>query len=134
MRIFSSELGHNYTTYTFGYANYGELEAGDQLSLAYNAGFLPYTGTAVPNLLYMPHYWYSFYDLALAKQSLGLWLMLDAVRDAQERGLTHYYLGTVYGEKALYKTNSEPLEWWDGKQWQSDVALLKERGRSDAGR
>lgn len=80
------------------------------------------------------HYWYSFYDLELAKQSLGLWLMVDSLRDAKARGLTHYYLGTVYGAKALYKTNFEPLEWWDGKEWNSDIKLLKERGRSDSER
>lgn len=79
----------------------------------------------------MAHFWFSFYDLAYARQSLGLWLMLDCVRDAKERGLSHYYLGTVYGAKALYKTNFEPLEWWDGEKWSDDIAALKECGRSD---
>jgi len=76
----------------------------------------------------MAHYWYSFYDLHFAKQSLGVWLMLDHIRDARARGLIHYYLGTVYGEKARYKTNFSPLEWWDGSPgggWSSDIALLK---------
>jgi len=77
------------------------------------------------------HYWFSFYDLSLARQSLGLWLMLDCLRDAKARASMHYYLGTVYGETALYKTNFEPLEWYDGKSWSSDIKLLKERGRSD---
>jgi len=81
----------------------------------------------------MGHYWYSFYDLSLMNQSLGMWLMLDCVRDAKEKGLTYYYLGTVYGEKALYKTNFEGLEWWDGTSWNSDVAKLRELGRSDNG-
>ena len=57
--------------------------------------------------------------------------MLDALRDAKERGREHYYLGTVYGDKALYKTNFKPLQWWDGKGWNRDVALLKELGRKD---
>ena len=231
MRIFSSELAHNYGTYTFGYTNYGELDEGDDLSLLYNAGFLPYSGSPdAPDTLYMArsarvvlprfaltsenrritkkfdgqfskkrvplkefvvdepfiafcleyfakrhgaatmprarlefilaskfisdvivytqgekpvacvlvmrqgsmeHYWFSFYDLSLTAQSLGLWLMLDCVRDAQAAGLEHYYVGTVYGEKALYKTNFEPLEWWSGAEWQTNVSLLKERGRSD---
>jgi arginine-tRNA-protein transferase len=80
------------------------------------------------------HYWFSFYDLAYARQSLGMWLMLDNIRDAKERKLSHYYLGTVYGEKALYKTNFEPLEWWDGEGWNTAVVALKERSRSDASR
>lgn len=73
----------------------------------------------------MAHYWFSFYDLAYARQSLGLWLMQDCIQDAKARGHTHYYLGTVYGSHALYKTNFEPLEWWDGTGWSRDTALLK---------
>ncbi len=231
MKVYSSELAHNYNSYTFGYAIYGELEKDDRLESLYNMGFLPYTGSPeAPHTLYMArsmrvplslftlssenrriakkfddqftkqrvpmarfnpdenffsfcldyfagkhgaramprerlqfilkspfitdmvlyrqkeklvacvfeirdggagHYWFSFYDLSMARQSLGLWLMLDGVRDAQTAGFKHYYLGTVYGEKALYKTNFEPLEWWDGQDWQSDSDLLRERGRTD---
>ncbi len=79
----------------------------------------------------MRHYWYSAYDLSLAKQSLGLWLMLDCLRDAKDAGLAHYYLGTVYGTKALYKTNFEPLEWHDGNAWLRDLVLLKEKNRQE---
>lgn len=77
------------------------------------------------------HYWYSFYDLSLARQSLGMWLMLDAIRDAQAQGKSYYYLGTVYGSNALYKANFEPLEWWDGHAWNADTTLLRERTHSD---
>lgn len=235
MRIFSSELGQNYKTLTFGYSNYARLEAGDALPETYEAGFLPYSGVkdtkdvfyfarnarvALPQwsptsenrriakkfdgqftkkrtplkefkvteefisfwLSYfekrhgpgvmprerlelilsfglvssvisyhdqngaavgyvleveagdMRHYWYSAYDMSLVRQSLGLWLMGDAVRDAHEAGFKHYYLGTVYGEKALYKTNFEPLEWWDGGAWSNDLSLLKKRAKSDESR
>lgn len=79
----------------------------------------------------MRHYWYSAYDLGLAKQSLGLWLMLDCIREAKEAGLAHYYLGTVYGQKALYKTNFEPLEWHEGTAWSRDLGLLKEKSRQE---
>lgn len=77
------------------------------------------------------HYWYSFYDLTLAKQSLGMWLMLDCIRNAKAQGKTYYYLGTVYGPNALYKANFQPLEWWDGDKWNENVKLLKERGRAN---
>ena len=60
-----------------------------------------------------------------------MWLILDALRDAKARGLAYYYLGTVYGDKALYKTNFKPLEWWDGGKWNRDITLLKELGRKD---
>lgn len=231
MKIFSSELGHNYDTYTFGYAQYAVVRNSDSLEEVYERGFLPYSGAAdAKGVFYMArsarvplpkwemtsenrriakrfdsqftktrtpagefrfderfysfclayfarrhgaramprprlavivesglishvityragnklvgyvlevsrggmaHYWFSFYDLSLIKQSLGLWLMLDCVREAAEQGLTHYYLGTVYGKKALYKTNFKPLEWWDGAQWSGDIALLRSRARSD---
>lgn len=234
MQEFSSELGVNYGTYTFGYTQYAKKETGDTLENLYGKGYLPYTGSPeVSGVFYrarsarvllkefaptsenrriakkfdgqftkervpvsvvaqsevfytfcltyfatlhgehaMPrarlehilhcglitsvsiyrnsgtvaayvlevadadtgHYWFSFYDTMYRKQSLGLWLMLDHVRDAQARGLTHYYLGTVYGEKALYKTNFEPLEWWSGSAWSGDAALLREHGRQDGGR
>ncbi len=78
------------------------------------------------------HYWYSAYDLSLAQQSLGLWLMLDCIREAKAAGIAHYYLGTVYGPKSLYKANFEPLEWWDREKWNTDIKLLKERSRSDS--
>lgn len=231
MKIFSSEFGHNYGSYTFAYAHYAKREAGDSLAQIYDLGYLPYSAArGVTDTLYMArsgrvplgiwkmtsenrriakkfdgtfekkripvseftfdetfysfcldyfaqrhgektmprerleliltcnlistiveytqagkvaayafevsdgiigHYWFSFYDLTLVQQSLGLWLMLDCVRDAQAAGLTHYYLGTVYGEKALYKTNFEPLEWWTGQGWSTDLKALKERGRTD---
>jgi hypothetical protein len=75
------------------------------------------------------HFWYSAYDLALTEQSLGMWLMLDGARRAKEAGLTHYYLGTVYGGKALYKANLTPLEFWDGAKWNTDSAILKKLAR-----
>lgn len=79
----------------------------------------------------MGHYWYSFYDLAYSQSSLGLWLMLDALCDAQKRGLAYYYLGTVYGPKALYKTNFTPLEWWDGTKWNTHLDSLKTLSHND---
>jgi len=232
MRLFSSELGHNYGSYTFGYANYCEREPHDSLTMIYHSGYLPYSGSPdVKNIFYMSrsarvalqqfaltsenrriakkfdgqfdkkriplkefninneaflsfcveyfknkhgigaaprerilywltcgvvttiveyrkegvpvayvleaedagmtHYWFSFYDLSFVHQSLGLWLMLDCIQSAKARGIEHYYLGTVYGTKALYKTNFEPLEWWSGSEWTADTAALKQRARTD---
>lgn len=78
------------------------------------------------------HFYYSAYDLSLVQQSLGMWLMLDCARQAKEDGRAHYYLGTVYGEKALYKANLTPLEFWDGTSWNSDLGLLKTLARADS--
>lgn len=70
-------------------------------------------------------YWFSFYQLDNALPSLGLWLMLDNIIAAKEKKIKYYYLGTVYGEKALYKTNFNALEYWDGNIWQQNITNLK---------
>ena len=78
------------------------------------------------------HFWFSAYDLSYAKQSLGMWLMLDAVRNAKAIGKKHYYIGTVYGEKALYKTNLGSLEFWNGSTWSTDLIHLKKLARTES--
>ncbi len=78
------------------------------------------------------HFWFSAYDLSYTNQSLGMWLMLDAAQKAKETGRAHYYLGTVYGAKALYKTNLEPLEFWDGSSWSTNLAQLKTLAREES--
>ena len=75
----------------------------------------------------MAHYWYSCYTARHADSSFGMWLMLDAVRRAKNEGRSYSYLGTAYGSKGRYKTNFEPLEWWDGSEWNTNLKLLKER-------
>ena len=77
------------------------------------------------------HFSYSFYDLAYVNQSLGLWLMIDAARRAKQSGKKYFYLGTVYGDKALYKTNFQNFEYWDGNEWIKDVNKLKKMSRTD---
>lgn len=80
----------------------------------------------------MSHFWFSFYDLSLAFKSLGMWLMIDCAREAARSGKRYFYIGTVYGEKALYKTNFESLEFWDGNVWVQDIRKLKALSRQDA--
>ncbi len=82
----------------------------------------------------MTHFWFSFYDLKLIYQSLGMWLMLDSARFARKRGTEYFYIGTVYGEKALYKTAFNNLEYWDGDKWVNDIKKLKVLSRSDSKR
>lgn len=232
MKKFSSELGHNYETYTFGYANYCIREPNDKLSEIYEQGYLPYSGSPrVKHTFYMArsariplesfhltsenrriakkfddsfeiiirpfkkfdydnpeflsfcteyfnkrhgpkvmplerlesilkedlithvitgkineepasyifevsddtmtHFWYSFYDLSLVYQSLGLWLMLDSARRAKARGEKYLYIGTIYGEKALYKTAFENIEYWNGTTWTNGIKEIKKLGRED---
>lgn len=79
----------------------------------------------------MTHFWFSFYDLSLIRQSLGMWLLIDSARVAQERKKKYFYAGTVYGEKGIYKTNFKTVEYWDGTEWVNDISRLKSRSRSD---
>lgn len=44
MKTFSSEYLRDYSTYTFGYANYALYENGDTFHQIYDRGYLPYTG------------------------------------------------------------------------------------------
>jgi len=83
---------------------------------------------------HMTHFWFSFYDLNLIRQSLGMWLMLDSVKFAKKREAEHLYVGTVYGEKALYKTAFKNLEYWDGGSWVADIKKLKALSGSDGER
>ncbi|MBP6888718.1 MAG: GNAT family N-acetyltransferase [Candidatus Pacebacteria bacterium] len=233
MKIFASEFGHSYETYSFAYNIYAEKEAGDDLSLLYEKGFLPYSGSRnVKNIFYMArgtradihgwkptsenrrvlrffdghfekrdckvsdvreneqffnlclsyfnlahggamprerlelildsglvtriveykkdnepqaylllvetetvsHYWYSFFKEEYIKTSLGMWLALDHIRTLATSSKRYFYFGTCYAEKALYKTNVEPLEFWDGREWLHDIPLLKSLCRSDTER
>lgn len=233
MKIFASEFGHSYETYSFAYALYLKRERGDKLHEIYEKGFLPYSGSkGISDIFYMArgtradithweptsenrrvlrmfdgqfekkikdpqdirhdeiffelclsyfnlahgsvmprerlelildmglvssvieyskdgvpqaylllvedeimsHYWFSFYKHEYAKTSLGMWLALDHIRELSKNGKKYFYFGTCYAEKALYKTNVEPLEFWNGTAWIHDTALLKSLCRSDTKR
>lgn len=79
----------------------------------------------------MSHFWFSFYDISLVYRSLGMYLMVDAARDAVKFGKKYLYLGTVYADKALYKTNFDNLEYWNSSEWSRDIKKLKKRSRTD---
>lgn len=233
MKLFASEFGHSYETYSFAYSLYLKREEGDTLKEIYEKGFLPYSGSkGIKDIFYMArgtrcnisdwkptsenrrvlrifdgqfektiqtvkdvrndetffelclsyfnlahgsvmprerlelildmglitsvieystnsipqaylllveddtvsHYWFSFYKHDYAKTSLGMWLALDHIRELANGTKKYFYFGTCYAEKALYKTNVEPLEFWNGAQWIQDTPLLKSLCRSDAKR
>ncbi|MFH0845829.1 MAG: GNAT family N-acetyltransferase [Patescibacteria group bacterium] len=79
----------------------------------------------------MTHFWFSFFDLDYAYKSLGMWLMIDMVLRAQAEKKKYFYVGTVYGEKALYKTNFDYLEYWNGNEWIENKKRLRQRSRED---
>lgn len=79
----------------------------------------------------MSHFWFSAYNLEYVHQSLGMWLMVDTALKKKAEGKKYLYLGTVYGDKALYKTNFPSLEWWDETHWETDTKKLKKIARED---
>ncbi len=81
----------------------------------------------------MLHYWFSFFDTDLMQtHPLGKWMMWYVIRWASEHGLKHVYLGTAYGDKALYKVRDHRgLSFFDGAGWNSDMELLKSWCKSD---
>lgn len=82
----------------------------------------------------MTHFWFSFYDIAYVYQSLGMWLMLDCARETKRENKEYFYIGTVYDEKAIYKTNFRSLEYWNGHEWIADIKHLKQISHSDSDR
>lgn len=80
------------------------------------------------------HYWFSFYDLSLTYKSFGMWLMITRIQEAKKKQKKYCYLGTVYGDKALYKTNISSLEYWNGEKWVSNTSGLKNRSKTDDSR
>lgn len=82
----------------------------------------------------MTHFWFSFYNLDYIHQSLGMWLMLNSARIAKEHRVEHFYVGTVYGEKALYKTAFKDAEYFNGDVWVNDIKKLKSLSRTDDSR
>lgn len=54
MKLFASEFGHSYETYSFAYTLYAKKETGDNLHEIYDKGFLPYSGAhGVQDIFYM---------------------------------------------------------------------------------
>jgi len=79
------------------------------------------------------HYWFAFFDLNYPAYSLGKYIMYSVINWAFEQKMESVYLGTCYGEKALYKARDfKGLEFFDGNIWNSDMKLLKEKCKNDA--
>jgi hypothetical protein len=73
----------------------------------------------------MAYYYYAFYDLRSATPHLGMAMMTRAVAWARESGLSHLHLGTCYTEKALYKTQFDPVEFFNGHRWSRNPEELR---------
>lgn len=72
------------------------------------------------------HYSYPFYDLTISSKDMGLGMMTKAVQWANENNLKYIYLGSLQRPNDTYKLQFEGIEWFDGKEWKSDVEEVKE--------
>lgn len=71
------------------------------------------------------HYCYPFYNLTKEIPNQGLGMMLKAIVQAQTENKKYVYLGSFSRPTDTYKLQFEGLEWFDGKDWQTDQAGLK---------
>lgn len=73
----------------------------------------------------MAFYYFSFYDLAFQKDSLGMYMMTSAVKHFAEAGFGTIYLGSCYSRSALYKTQFSGAQFWNGFAWSENLKELK---------
>jgi len=71
------------------------------------------------------HYSYPFYNLKSSISNLGIGMMLRAIIWAKENNKKYVYLGSAKDAKAKYKLQFAGLEWFDGKEWKTDLEELK---------
>ncbi len=71
------------------------------------------------------HYSYPFYDLNTTVPNLGLGMMLRAMLHAKDNGKKYIYLGSFQRPTDTYKLQFKGLEWFDGKEWQTNTDQLK---------
>lgn len=71
------------------------------------------------------HYCYPFYKLNAEIPNLGLGMMLRAILWAQEVNKDYIYLGSAQRPGDTYKLQFAGLEWFDGKEWKTDLDELK---------
>jgi arginyl-tRNA--protein-N-Asp/Glu arginylyltransferase len=74
---------------------------------------------------HLAQYHFAFYDLEYYKRSLGMFMMTTAVAEFKDHGVGHMYLGSCYSKSALYKTQYEGIQWFDGAAWSEDLEALK---------
>ncbi len=73
----------------------------------------------------MAYYYYAFYDLKYYRRNLGMFMMTSAVDFFAKRGFEFIYLGSCYNRNALYKTQFEGAEFFNGVKWSEDLEELK---------
>lgn len=75
-----------------------------------------------PNIL---HYSYPFYDLQKCPKDTGLAMMINAIIFAKSSGKKYIYLGSLQRPNDTYKLQFSGLEWFDGKDWSTNLEEAK---------
>jgi arginyl-tRNA--protein-N-Asp/Glu arginylyltransferase len=73
----------------------------------------------------LAYYYYAFYDLNYYARNLGMFMMTSAAALFAEGCFGYLYLGTCYSQTALYKTQFEGAEFFNGFRWSDDLEELK---------
>jgi arginyl-tRNA--protein-N-Asp/Glu arginylyltransferase len=71
------------------------------------------------------HYCYPFYDLDKSPANMGLGMMIKAIVYAQENNKKYIYIGSFSRPTDIYKLQFTGLEWFDKKNWQTNLDELK---------
>lgn len=71
------------------------------------------------------HYNFAFYNPEYFNQNLGVRMMLEAVEYAKENNISYIYLGSVYEQSSMYKTQYKGFEFFNGIAWSSNLEELK---------
>lgn len=71
------------------------------------------------------YYYFAFYDAGRVGQGLGMLMMTRAVEHFAREGYAHLYLGTCVTPKARYKLQFEPMGFFNGFRWSSDLAEIR---------
>jgi hypothetical protein len=73
----------------------------------------------------MAYYYYAFYDLKYYAKNLGMHMMTSAVDLFRKQGFRFLYLGSCYSQNALYKTQFDGAEFFNGVLWSNNLDELK---------
>ena len=77
---------------------------------------------AAPRVAY---YYYAFYDWSERRRNPGMILMTRAAEWFARGGFDHLYLGTCVTDKARYKLQFAPMEFFNGLHWSRDMDELR---------
>ena len=70
-------------------------------------------------------YYFAFYPFTPETRHVGMAMMTRAVEWFAAAGYDHLHLGTCYTGRALYKTQFEPVEFFNGFRWSRNREELK---------